>query len=155
MAKPTSHPFRGFLDTMSEMERMRSLGRTGAESGQEETARTHATAWVPATDVFASGHDLVISAEIAGVAPQDIDISVSEGVLTISGVRPGYPDDEDVTSYVRERYYGLFRRGMVLPDGVDEQGISARFNGGVVTITVPDAVDASVRAPHRVPITGR
>lgn len=153
MAEKQSNPFRGFLDVMSEMERMRNLGRTGSESGQETTQRTHGTAWVPTTDVFARGQDLVISAEIAGVAPEDIDISVSEGVLTISGERQGESDDDTVTPYVRERYYGSFRRSMVLPEGVDERRINARFNNGVVQITVPEAVDASAPAPYRVPIT--
>lgn len=153
MVKPKSHPFRGFLDTMSEMERIRNVGRRGYEGGQESTARTHATAWVPTTDIVARGQDLIITAELAGVPPADIDISVSEGVLTISGERQGYPDDADVTPYVRERYFGAFRRSMVLPDGVDERKVSANFDSGVVTITVRDAVDASVPTPHRIPLT--
>lgn len=148
------HPFRGFLDVMSEMERMRNLGRTGSESGQQSADRTHGTAWVPTTDVIAHGNDLVILAEIAGVAPQDIDISVSEGVLTISGERQGESEGDTVTSYVRERYYGHFRRSMVLPDGVDERLISAGFDNGVVRITVPGALDAEVPTPYRVSITG-
>jgi len=152
MPKTHSQPFRGFLDMMSEMERMRNLGRTGVESREQTSARTHATAWVPTTDVFARGQDLVIAAEIAGVAPEEIDISVSEGVLTISGERQREPDDEAVTPYVRERYYGHFRRSMVLPDGVDERRIGASFNNGVVRITVREAVDATVPTPHRIPI---
>ncbi len=152
MAEKHSHPFRGFLDMMSEMERMRNLGRTGGESREETGARTHASAWAPTTDIFARGKDLVISAEIAGVAPHDIDVSVSEGVLTISGERLGEPEDEAVTPYVRERYFGHFRRSMALPDSVDERRISASFDNGVVRITVPDAVDAAVPTPHRIQI---
>ncbi len=150
MPKTHSQPFRGFLDMMSEMERMRNLGRTGGESREETGARTHASAWAPTTDIFARGQDLVISAEIAGVAPRDIDISVSEGVLTISGERQREPDDEAETDYVRERYYGHFRRSMVLPDGVDERGIGASFSNGVVRITIPGAVGATVPTPHRI-----
>lgn len=86
------------------------------------------------------------------MTPDDIDISVSEGVLTISGERTDEPDDADVTPYVRERYHGHFRRSMVLPDGVDERRISATFDNGVVRTTVPDAVDAEVPTPHRVHI---
>jgi len=138
---------------MNEMERIRNVRRRGYNSGQESTARTHATAWVPTTDIFARGQDLVISAELAGVPPGDIEISVSEGVLTISGERQGYPDDADVTPYVRERYFGAFRRSMVLPEGVDERKVSASFDSGLVTITVPDAIDESVRTPHRIPLT--
>ncbi len=151
MAKPRPQPFRGFLDMMSEMERMRHLGRTGSRSTHETGARTHATAWCPTADIVARGKDMVISVEIAGVPPQDIDISVSEGVLTISGERPGEPDN-DLTPYVRERYFGQFRRSMALPDGVDERRISASFDNGVLRITVADAVDASAPTPHRIPI---
>ncbi len=149
MARPQSHPFRGFLDMMSEMERMRKLGRTGSDSAHETAERTHATAWCPTADIVARGKDMMISVEIAGVPPQDIDISVSDGVLTISGERHGEPDD-DVTPYIRERYFGQFRRSMVLPDGVDERRISASFANGVVRITVPDAVDAKAPTPHRI-----
>jgi HSP20 family protein len=152
MARPKTHPFRGFLDMMSEMERIRNVGRRGYDSGQESTARTHATAWVPTTDIIARGQDLVITAELAGVPPDDIDISMSEGMLTISGERRGCPDDTH-TPYVRERYYGAFRRSMVLPEGVDARKVSASFDSGLVTITVPDAIDASAPTPHRIPLT--
>lgn len=155
MAKAQSHPFRGFLDMMSEMERIRNLGRSGPESGQETEPRTHATAWVPTTDILARGKDLVIVSELPGIPPSDIDISVSDGVLTISGERPSDPKDSADTSYVRERCHGPFRRSMILPEGVEEQTITAAFDNGVVTITVPNAIDAPVPVPHRVPISHR
>lgn len=149
MVRPQAQPFRGFLDMMSEMERMRRLGRTGSDPTHETGARTHATAWCPMADIVARGKDMVISVEIAGVPPRDIDISVSDGVLTISGERHDEPDD-GVTRYLQERYYGQFRRSMVLPDGVDERRISASFDNGVVRITVADAVDAKASTPHRI-----
>lgn len=152
MAKTRSHPVRGFIDMMSEMERIRNLGRTGYESGQPTTRRTQSTAWVPATDMVARGKDLVIATELAGVPASDIDISVSDGVLTISGQREVESDQETVTPYLRERYHGSFKRSLVLPEGVDVRTISARFDNGVVEITVPDAVDASVSMPHRIPL---
>ena len=60
MGRARTNPFRGIVDVMSEMNRMRELGRTGYETGQEDQRRTHATAWVPSTDIFARGRDLVI-----------------------------------------------------------------------------------------------
>jgi HSP20 family protein len=149
------HPLRGFLDLMSEMERVRNLGRHGYESHQEQAVRTHATAWVPTADVVASGEDLVISLEIPGVRPEDIDLSVSEGVLTVSGERPGAEDAEGDVPYVRERYLGSFRRAMVLPEGADASQIRADFDHGVVTITVPDAAHLTGPAPQRIEITER
>lgn len=152
MPRSSQNPMRGFLDVMSEMERMRHLARHGAEPHQETTARNHVTAWVPSTDIAAHGQDLVITTEIPGVAPRDIDVSVSEGVLTISGDRPGFPEDDEHVPYVRERYYGAFRRAIVLPEGADATRITADFDHGVVTITVPNAVDTSAASTHRIEI---
>jgi len=156
MAKTQSNPFRGFLDVMSEMDRMRNLGKGGSESAQETEARTHATAWWPTSDIVARGNDMVISAELPGVPPRDIDISVSDGVLTISGERRREPDDVAAAPYLRERCYGQFRRSMILPDAVDEHRITATFGNGVVTITVADGAVAAVAArPHRIPLLER
>lgn len=158
MATPPSQPFRGFLDVMGQMERMRALGRTG-ESMREPAPRTQATAWVPTADVFGLGTDLVISVELAGVPASAVDISVSQGVLTISGERATVPDPTtgsgDVTAHVRERYYGAFRRSVMLPSGVDEGQITATAELGVLTITVPGAAEPRSTRPHRIPIQER
>jgi HSP20 family protein len=67
MGQRRSHPFRGFVDVMSEMNRMREVGRGSYDPGYEERERTQASAWVPNADVFARGEDLVIRLELAGV----------------------------------------------------------------------------------------
>src|SRR5215204_6656304 len=87
MSESHKNPFQGLVDVASEMNRMRRLGRYGYDPGGEERKRTHATAWVPTADIFARGRDLVIQVELAGVAPQDIDLKFQESVLTISGER--------------------------------------------------------------------
>jgi HSP20 family protein len=106
------NPFRGIVDVMGEMNRMRELGRTGYETGQEDRERTHATAWIPTTDIFARGGDLVIRVSLAGVSRKDVDITFSDGVLTVSGERKSDLAEEEVSFYVRERYYGAFRRNI-------------------------------------------
>jgi HSP20 family protein len=126
------NPFRGFVDTMSEMARMREY----FETGHEERRRTHATAWVPTTDIFARGSDLVIRCELAGVRREDIDITLSGGVLTISGERRSELDEEEIHFYTRERSFGHFRRSMNLPEGVDASDISADFQDGMLQVTV-------------------
>ena len=80
----TRNPFRGLMDHMSEMARMREYAEGG---GQEDQRRTHATAWIPTTDIFARGDDLVIRCELPGVSRDDIDISLVNGVLSVSGER--------------------------------------------------------------------
>lgn len=143
MEEGQRNPFRGFLDMASEMNRMRYLGSYGYEPGQEDRERTHATAWVPNADVFARGGDLVIRVELAGVDPEDVDVTFHESVLTISGERK--KDLEDVDFYVHERFYGVFRRSMTLPAGIDEGQIGAEFKNGLVEITVKAAAAAEPR----------
>lgn len=145
------NPFRGFLDMASEMNRMRHLGSYGQETGQERPERTHANAWVPNADVFARGRDLVIRMELAGVAPEDIDVSLHENTLTVSGERK--KDIDDVSFYVHERFYGVFRRSMTLPSGVADDDISAEFENGLVEIIVKGG--AATAEPRRIEVKNR
>lgn len=136
------NPFRGFIDTISETNRMQQHWMTG-EGVQEDQRRTHATAWVPTTDIFARQGDLVIRAELAGVLEDDIEVTVSGGMLTISGERRSDTDEEDVGYYVRERSFGHFRRSMALPEGVDEDQISASFDNGMLEVTIEGGAAAA------------
>ena len=151
MAGQQSNPFRGFLDMASEMNRMRAIGAYGQDSGGEERERGHANAWVPTADVFARGRDLVIRLELSGVAPENIDVSLHENTLTVSGERG--KDVDDVSFYVHERFYGMFRRSMTLPAGIDEDDITAEFDNGLVEITVKDG--AAPPEPRRIQVRNR
>jgi HSP20 family protein len=152
MARQRPNPFRGFFDVLVELERMRQVGRSGAEPEGEDRPRTHATAWVPAADIFANGPDLVIHLDLPSVRPDDIVVTFDGGVLTVSGERP--PAVPDTASYyVRERYYGTFKRSMILPDGVDQSQISASFADGVAEIVVAGA--ARFGEPRRIPVEDR
>src|ERR671910_1212797 len=124
---------------MSEMSRMREYAKGGA---QETQRRTHATAWVPTTDIFAQGDDLVIRVELAGVDPADVELRFANGVLTVSGNRdPEFGrGDGDPVFYVRERFYGEFRRSITLPEGTRPNQIQAAFDDGLVEIVVAGAV---------------
>jgi HSP20 family protein len=140
------NPFRGLVDTMSEMARMREYAE--GSGGQEDQRRTHATAWVPTTDIFAEGDDLKIRCELAGVGQEDVEISFSDSALTIDGERTGAPETTDF--YARERYYGRFRRRLKLPQGIDKGAISASFENGLLEITVKGGVDR--HEPERIQI---
>jgi HSP20 family protein len=144
------NPFRGLVDHMSEMSRMREYAEGGA---QEYQRRTHATAWVPTTDIFAEGDDLVIRCELAGVHREDIDIELSGDTLTISGERRSEMSD-DVHFYTRERSFGHFRRSMNLPEGVSENDISASFQDGMLQVTVRGGA-AAAPEPRRIDIRNK
>lgn len=139
MAKPTQqhahNPFRGFLDVMSEMNRMQHhwMFKDKPEMGGD---RTHATAWVPHADIFAMNGDLVIRCELPGMGPQDVDVTVSSGVLTISGERNNDLDENKVSFYTRERVYGAFRRSMILPEGISQNDILAKVQNGLLEVVV-------------------
>ncbi len=148
MDRTQNNPFRGIVDVMSEMTRMRELGKTGYETGHEDRQRTHATAWVPGANIFTRGSDLVIQISLSGVRRDDVDITFAQGVLTIAGERMSEPDEEGVNFYVRELYYGAFRRSITLPEGVDESKISADFENGLVEITVRGGAVAAAEPSH-------
>jgi HSP20 family protein len=131
--------FEGVSDLFTELGRIREVGTHGYGHGTEDRERTHATAWVPATDIFARGDDMVIRVEVAGVTPDDVAITFTGGVLTVSGVRRKELGGADEDSfYIRERPYGAFRRAMTLRAGTTDDQIGAEIRDGLVEITVKD-----------------
>ena len=124
-------PFRGVFDMFSELNRIREHW-TDVEPSP---SRPHATSWVPAVDIFASGQDLVIRCELAGVAKEEIDVALSDGRLWISGERSGAPED-GAEFYVRERRYGPFERSVKLGRGIGADQISASVIDGLLEIVV-------------------
>jgi HSP20 family protein len=133
------NPFEGVTDLFTELNRMREVGLQGRETAHEDKQRTHASAWVPTTDIFAQGDRLVIRIELAGVDPQDVDLHFANGVLTVSGTRNGdfgTGDSDEPKFYVRERFYGAFRRSVTLPEGTQRSQIQAAFEDGLVEIVI-------------------
>ncbi len=145
-------PFRGrgFYDTHSEVNRLfdEMFGEFGRRSGGRQ--RTHATEWAPSVDVLQKDGDLVVRAELPGVKPDGVEITVHDRVLTISGERRAEQDDERAGYYVRELRHGSFRRSMTLPEGVEEERIRARYQDGILEVTLEGA--AAAREPKRIQI---
>src|SRR5215212_11208294 len=141
---------RGFYDPHSEVNRLFDdmFGNLGSATGRQQ--RTQQTQWAPALDVVQDGGDLLIRAELPGVKREDVEITLHERVLTISGERRSEEQREGSGYYVRERRHGSFRRSMTLPQGVDESKISARFDRGVLEVRVAGA--AAVQEPRRIQI---
>jgi HSP20 family protein len=153
--KMAMSPFRGrgFYDLQSEMNRMfdevlggMARGRTGRQQGAQ------ATEWAPSMDVLEENGNLVIRAELPGVKQEDVDITVHDRVLTISGQRREETETERGGYHVRERRRGAFSRSVMLPQDVDEDGIRARYEDGILEVTVEGA--AAVREPRRIQIEG-
>ncbi len=102
----------------------------------------------PTIDVIREGEDLLIRAEIPGVKPEDVDISVTEDMLTLKGERREERETKDEDYYVRERSYGTFQRSLRLPAGAEVKRIKAGFRDGVLEITVPKAAHVAPETHH-------
>lgn len=149
MAEGQRNPFEGVTDFVSELGRMRHIGAYGYPPGHEAQQRTQATAWVPATDVFAHEADLGIRIELAGVSPDQVSITFAHGVLTVSGERRTWEGtDGDGSFHVRERFHGAFRRTITLPEGTTDAQITAEFENGLLELTV--AGGAAQAEPARI-----
>ena len=144
-------PFRGFWDMQSQMNRMfnEMMGTLGRSPARQLEGVTE---WAPAVDATAKNGDLVIRAELPGVKPEDVDISLQDNVLTISGERKAEQEEERGGYYIRERRYGSFSRSFNLPQGTDESKVRARFENGVLEVTVEGA--GAVQEPKRIQIEG-
>ncbi len=144
---------RGFYDPVSEMNRMfdNMLGGLMRRPGSQQQ-RAELTEWAPAIDVITKDGDLVIRAELPGVKQEDVDITLQNNVLTLSGERKAEQEEERGGYYVRERRYGSFSRSLTVPEGVDESKIHARYEDGVLEVTVEGA--AQVQEPKRIQIEG-
>lgn len=151
-ARRSRNPFWGLVDHMSEMNRMREFAEGFGGGTQEGQQRTFATAWVPTTDIYANGEDLVIRCELSGVRREDVEISLSGDILTISGERRDDPGETEVTFYTRESSYGIFRRAITLPKGVDDEDVGATFDSGLLQVIIRKGAVA-VPEPRRIEIS--
>lgn len=99
----------------------------------------------PAVDVVENDSAYLLTAELPGIAPENIDVQVENDVLTVRGERK-YENEEERGGYRRvERSYGSFARSFVLPKGTPADAIDARVEHGVLTVTIPKAAAQTVR----------
>jgi len=94
----------------------------------------------PAVDIFEDANAIYVKAELAGLQPQDVKVSVDNNVLSLSGERKLVDIDEEKNGYHRiERAYGHFSRSFALHEGVDADAIGAEYKDGLLTLTLPKA----------------
>lgn len=121
-------PFRELGSLRSEVDRFMSRTSPGVSLPQR---------WSPTSDVVETDDAIVITAELPGVKDEDVEITVQNGVLRISGERRLEHEVRDDRYCRLERSYGGFERSFTLPPGVSEDDITAGVAYGVLKITVP------------------
>lgn len=93
--------------------------------------------FAPRLDVYETEKEFNVEVELPGMDEKDIDISVRNNVLTISGRKESEETEKNRSFYRHERSYGSFRRGIELPEEVDEDKIEAVYNKGILKIVLP------------------
>jgi HSP20 family protein len=101
--------------------------------------------WFAPTDVSEDENSLRITMELPGVDPNDVRLSLENNVLTIRGEKKQHVDDNNERVHRFERTYGMFERTFVLPNTVDSERIDARYENGVLQVTIPKAERAKPR----------
>ena len=125
-------PFRDFERMRSEMDRLwNSFFERGTLRGEEGGE------WLPSLDVAETKNEMVVKAEVPGLDPKDIDISLSDGLLTIKGEKKQEREEKEENYHLVERSYGTFTRSIRIPNEVQSDKINASYKNGVLKIVLP------------------
>ncbi len=101
--------------------------------------------WVPSVDVSETAQEVVVQAELPGVDPKEIDISVQGNVLTLKGERKQEKEEQGANYHRIERAFGAFSRSLQLPAEVDVDKVNAVYKNGVLRITLPKTEAAAAK----------
>lgn len=123
--------------------------RLPSEWAGEDQSNVLTSMWAPAVDIKEEKDRFVIRADVPGVDPKDIDVTMEAGVLTIRGERKAEHKEEGEGYYRQERVRGTFYRRFALPDTAEAEGITARGDKGVLEIAIPKKAKAQ---PKRIEV---
>ncbi len=116
-------------------------GRRAALNDENNTVAD----WVPAVDIVEGKDKFVLTADVPGVDPADIEVSMDAGVLSVSGERRSETSDETDGLKRVERISGKFYRRFTLPETADAEGIAAKSSNGILEVTIPKQPEIQAR----------
>jgi len=130
-------PAREMASLQQEMNRLFStfFDAPGASAANGTTGSPRR--WVPAMDLVETDDHFVLRADLPGMDESDIDLSLEENVLTLSGERKAEHEEQREGFYRLERAAGTFSRSLTLPEGVEGDAINATFDKGVLEVRIP------------------
>jgi len=145
-------PFRRVANIRDEVDHFlnTALGHLADATVQTVRESQLMQGWSPSVDVYEDKDTLLVRAELAGLKKEDIEISLQDGYLTLSGERKQAEKQEDGEVYRSERWVGRFHRAISLPCRVEADKIQATYNEGVLTVTLPKAEEAK---PKQIQVT--
>ncbi|MGZ9096823.1 MAG: Hsp20/alpha crystallin family protein [Micavibrio sp.] len=109
------------------------------------------TAAAPAVNISENGKAFKVRVELAGMSPDDVDLEITDGYLTLKGEKKEEKEEEDENFLRQEISYGSFYRTVALPEAADSKKAEASFKNGVLNITVPKKAEA-VQNPKKLQI---
>lgn len=101
--------------------------------------------WIPPCEITESKDDLVLMAELPGISPEDVHLTLEDDVLTLRGERKSETKGQDAKVHLLERSYGSFARSFTLPRSVDASRVRAEWRNGILTVTMPKTAVAKGR----------
>jgi len=117
----------------------------GNEDNDADASAVVTAQWVPRVDIKEEAERFVIHADLPGIDPQDIEVQMDKGILSIKGERRSESTSETERFSRVERRYGSFHRRFALPDSADADGISASGRNGVLEIVIPKKPETTPR----------
>ena len=142
-------PFQDLRSAQDEMTQMSPMLAHALGLHTQQQASATATAWAPALDISERKDAYLVTVELPGLKPEDLDITMEDGLLTIQGERQFTSESSEQQFHRVERRYGAFRRSITLPAHVTAEGIQASFEDGVLQVLVPKAEEAK---PKRIQV---
>jgi HSP20 family protein len=121
------------------------------ESPYENGSSDVFNSWAPALDLYEDNDNLVVQAELPGMKKEDIELSLHDNAITVSGERKNEKKYEGGRTSREERFFGRFTRSITLPKQVDSGKVKASYKDGILTVTLPKAEEAK---PRQIEIKG-
>ena len=98
--------------------------------------------WTPALDVYEDKDNFIVKAELPGMKKEDIEVSLHDGSLSISGERKSESKHQEAEVYRAERFFGRFQRTVTLPSPIAAEKVKAQYKDGILTVTLPKTDEA-------------
>jgi HSP20 family protein len=136
---------RGVLSPWTRLARMESGLDPWIRQAMSSFEQPEALAWTPTVDLTDTNGEFTLTAELPGVEPKDVEVSVEDGALTIRGEKKEERKEETKGHRLYERSYGSFERSFTLPRSVDPDQVKADFENGVLTVHLPKREGATGR----------
>jgi len=159
--KPVPAAFESLTGLRDEMNHLFDEFFTGFERRAPTLFRSYEPGWLlggrrgeltPAVDVAEDEKAVTLTAELPGLKDEDIEVVLRDDMLTVKGEKKSEREEKKENFHLTERRYGAFERTFRLPETADADKISAAFDDGVLTVTVPKKAEAKVKAERKIKV---